>query len=346
LTGTGKHGRTVGEKGSSELPSFYCFTCKKAFGCDKAFQNHLFSKKHLQLDLTSNKTKSDDDGIPVITTNEKRTEKDALEPDNLLADSITKTDTKKAGVSIFDDDSDNDSEDDSWEEIAGCPIPVNCCLFCSHESHDMDSNMEHMSAEHSFFIPDAEYCANLEGLLEYLGEKVGEGLVCLWCNDKGKSFYTLESVQQHMQDKGHCKILHEGDTIFEYTDFYDYSSSYPDGADVNADEPFVPDVIHFNDNMQLVLPSGITLGHRSLKIYYKQYLRPSSQLMTRTSKSKQRLLASKFKAIGYGSTSLAEAQQKHRDQMVFKRVRDKYQLRLGMKGNKTKQMHFRAQVLI
>lgn len=76
-------------------------------------------------------------------------------------------------------------------------------------------------------------------------------------------------AQQHMRDKGHCKILFEGEAVFEYSDFYDYSSSYPEGEAGNADEPYQPEPIHFNENMQLVLPSGITLGHRALKIYYK-----------------------------------------------------------------------------
>jgi len=72
-----------------------------------------------------------------------------------------------------------------------------------------------------------------------------------------------------MRDKGHCKILHEGEAIFEFADFYDYSSSYPDGSDVNPDEAYQLETLHFNENMQLVLPSGVTLGHRALKIYYK-----------------------------------------------------------------------------
>ena len=54
------------------------------------------------------------------------------------------------------------------------------------------------------------------------GEKVGVGHVCLWCNEKGKAFHTTKSVQQHMLDKGHCKMLHDGDVIFEYADYYDY----------------------------------------------------------------------------------------------------------------------------
>ena len=54
------------------------------------------------------------------------------------------------------------------------------------------------------------------------GQKVGEGHVCLWCNEKGKAFHSTKSVQQHMMDKGHCKMMHDGDAVYEYADFYDY----------------------------------------------------------------------------------------------------------------------------
>ena len=34
--------------------------------------------------------------------------------------------------------------------------------------------------------------------------------MCLWCNEKGKRFSSVYAAQQHMLDKGHCKMLHEG----------------------------------------------------------------------------------------------------------------------------------------
>ncbi|MEQ2209886.1 hypothetical protein XENOCAPTIV_005374, partial [Xenoophorus captivus] len=70
-------------------------------------------------------------------------------------------------------------------------------------------NVAHMTTVHSFFIPDVEFLVNLKGLIRYLGEKVGAGNVCLWCNEKGRSFYSTEAVQSHMIDKSHCaKIGH------------------------------------------------------------------------------------------------------------------------------------------
>jgi len=54
------------------------------------------------------------------------------------------------------------------------------------------------------------------------GEKVGELHMCLWCGDKSKVYLETKAVQQHMVDKGHCKLLHEGDAFLEYTEFFDY----------------------------------------------------------------------------------------------------------------------------
>lgn len=64
------------------------------------------------------------------------------------------------------------------------------------------------------------------------------GFMCLWCNEKGRTFHSAEAARQHMIDKGHCKMIHEGVALAEYAEFYDYSSSYPDAErdDVNVDE--------------------------------------------------------------------------------------------------------------
>lgn len=61
--------------------------------------------------------------------------------------------------------------------------------------------------------------------------------MCIWCNDKGKTFHSADAARSHMLDKGHCKMLHEGLALAEYSDFYDYSSSYPDAEEAsNPDE--------------------------------------------------------------------------------------------------------------
>lgn len=121
-------------------------------------------------------------------------------------------------------------DSDEWNDETENPIAKNCCMFCGHESNDFVDNMKHMSVVHSFFVPDTEYIIDLEGLLMYLGAKISRDFICIWCNERGRTFYTLDAVRKHMTDKGHCKMLHEGLALAEYADFYDYSSSYPDNV--------------------------------------------------------------------------------------------------------------------
>lgn len=47
--------------------------------------------------------------------------------------------------------------------------------------------------------------------------------MCLWCSDKSKVFRSVKATQQHMVDKGHCMVLYDGDAVYEYADFYDYT---------------------------------------------------------------------------------------------------------------------------
>lgn len=59
--------------------------------------------------------------------------------------------------------------------------------------------------------------------------------MCLWCNEKGRTFHSAAAAKAHMTDKGHCKMIYEGVALAEYADFYDYSSSYPDANNEEAD---------------------------------------------------------------------------------------------------------------
>lgn len=63
-------------------------------------------------------------------------------------------------------------------------IPLTECFFCDHKSNTVEEKCEHMAKLHSFFIPDMEHCTDLEGLLKFLGIKLGVYHVCLWCSGK------------------------------------------------------------------------------------------------------------------------------------------------------------------
>uniref|UniRef100_A0A090X9P5 Putative ribosome bioproteinsis protein n=1 Tax=Ixodes ricinus TaxID=34613 RepID=A0A090X9P5_IXORI len=213
----------------------YCQECGKQFATRKSYENHAKSKKHQEA---------------VLKFHARDHEPEAAKSPPLPTD----------GKSNGDDGSDDDDSD--WESVdeEQDRIPPNCCLFCDHQSTNCESNVEHMTTAHSFFIPDAEYLVDLEGLLTYLGYKVGVGKACLWCRHQ-RSYGTLRAVQQHMADRGR---LQDGPRMaltasLEYADFYDYSPTLPGVLRrTPTNEVDVP--VLEGDGWQLVLPSGAVRG--------------------------------------------------------------------------------------
>uniref|UniRef100_A0A8C6T2N7 Cytoplasmic 60S subunit biogenesis factor ZNF622 n=1 Tax=Neogobius melanostomus TaxID=47308 RepID=A0A8C6T2N7_9GOBI len=228
-------------------------------------------------------------------------------------------------------------------------IPVTDCFFCSHHSRSLLKNVAHMTKVHSFFIPDIEFLVDLRGLIQYLGEKVGAGNVCLWCNDQGRSFYSTKAVQSHMTDKSHCKLNTEGDASLEFADFYDFRSSYPDRKeqdDMETDDSDLPDdkSLQFDEEtLQLTLPSGSVIGHRSLMKYYKQCFGAQRTVaLSHSHKAVGRVLH-QYRALGWAGNTGGPQQQ--RDMQYVQMMKSKWMLKMGMCHNSTKQKHFRAQVM-
>lgn len=193
------------------------------------------------------------------------------------------------------------TEDQLAEKLMGekisnrVDIPPEECLFCSKKHSDLDSNVDHMLKSHGFFIPEQKYLVDKAGLVKYLSEKIGLGNICIVCNYQGRS---LEAVRQHMLAKRHCRIPYEEeDERLEISDFYDFTSSYGEPAAVEAtgdaneedwedvdeegdeesDEEVFDDAV-YHDGVELHLPTGVKVGHRSMMKYYRQNLRPESEV--------------------------------------------------------------------
>lgn len=303
----------------------FCGCCNKQFQSKNAFENHLNSKKHKE-----NESRN--------ATKETRTEASVTQ----IAKEATAVEQNEADIDVFmqksesegDDDSEgwvtdhgSDDEDDSdFDESKG--IPVSSCLFCSFPSSSMENNLEHMSVRHGFFLPDAEYCKDIQGMLHYLGLKVGSGNLCLLCNEKGKRFHSVDACQKHMMDKGHCRVAHEGSDMLEFEDFYDYSSMYPEGEDDDK-------VTVTYDDYTLTLPSGAQVGHRSLMRYYRQRLKPvdneSKSMRQRDAVNK---VIGQYKALGWTGTTGSLAVQRAKDIRFMKSLDSKHWMKLGIQSNK------------
>jgi len=296
---------------------YYCNTCKKKFNSQNTFNTHLKSKKHVQISTPENA------GDYVVLSKEALTEKERLRAESMEKDSVSEIDSEIAE-----------------EEFEG--LGVNECLFCCHWSQNMEKNLKHMTNEHSFYIPDPEFMTDMAGFITYLGIKVGADNECIKCGDVGKQYRSIEAVQKHMIDKGHSIINSEGEAYLEYSDFYDFSTSYPDFEMIdNEDTPVKSDhKIWVDDEMMLVLPNGARVGHRSMKIYYKQNLSIEDRSVRNNSARIQ--LLRNYKAIGWYNGQQGKMKLKDEKRTIM--MRQKQTLRLNQKANKF-QTYFRPQVI-
>ena len=335
---------------ASEKHPSYCDICRKHFSTDNSYRNHLRSRKHR--DELKGRIVHEEESISALNQSNVEEITQHLLTDNVheqSTDSIPTTETATAqdqsSQTTVDqgrstDPAEDGGDEGEWEDYEG--LEVTECLFCSQQSGDVEANLDHMSIKHSFFLPDVEYISDLKGLIKYLGVKVGVDYLCLFCNERGKTFHSVEAVQKHMLDKGHARIFFEGDAPLEYADFYDYRSSYPD--DKEGDDELPDMSISINSNLELVLPSGGTVGHRTFKHYYRQNI-PSSNsqaLVSRNTSSINKIMA-KYRAIGYHGNSVEEIhKRKIKGEAFCSRMRKHKELGLGLKTNKL-QHHFRAQ---
>jgi len=139
---------------------------------------------------------------------------------------------------------DNDDDDDNVDLQEGqVAIPLKYSLFdhtgpfqCTRTAYT------YMAKKFNFKLPHMDFLIDLEGLLEYLGAKVGIGHVCIGCN---KRFETTHGCMQHMVSQNHTTFTLDilqagnadddefGDFVF---DFYDFSHNL-------AESTYTPDEI-------------------------------------------------------------------------------------------------------
>jgi len=328
-----------------------CQACSKSFSSDNAYGNHLKSKKHKEQaskPLPASKDVASCSKNKSSSSSKVKPKAGYMPPLESYEVNNNSDDNSDEWEDVEEDDEFDDEDDIVEDEEISEALPPTFCLFCPHESVCLEDNLRHMTKSHSFFIPDFQYVVDLEGYFIYLGAKVGDGKVCLKCNNHSRQFQSTRACQMHMTDKGHCLLDTEGDAMLEYSDFYDFSTSYPDhdgaGAVEDVDSELSAGMNNMrvdDDTMELILPSGARAGHRALNRYYKQNISPEE-----TRQKYRRLIAgydNQVRSLGLSSSLLTVATRKKIHARKVENVsRADHRLRLAVKANKM-QKFFRKQ---
>jgi len=305
---------------SRKAKSFACNACAKKFASQKAFDQHATSRRHL------------DKLQELITASEKvAAESKTSSAAGMRAPSEEETQVLKIEMQVA---LENAAHAEAEAEAAfqqrmeeATALLSTQCVFDSRELESTEKNLAYMAKHFGFFLPYVEYLTDIDGLLSYLGEKVGVGYACVCCD---RSFMSVSAVQAHMVAKSHCRMS-EDDELWmeEYAEWYDFGDEESESAGAGAWESVsgedaekylreiersggaesnalmivndAPD--HDTDAagetaVELVMASGRAAGHRSLQRYYKQNVRPSrpAHEVARV----QRVLA-QYQALGWHS---------------------------------------------
>jgi pre-60S factor REI1 len=223
-----------------------------------------------------------------------------------------------ASMDEEDEDEDGDDEAARWAEAD--TWDARRSLFDTRVAPTLEDNLEYMWKTYGFSIPDAEACADPEGLLRYLGAKLAVGRVPLYARGDDASarrFRSLHAVQRHMVDSGRCRMLYD-DNEEEYEEFYDYSRVEQEGEE-GGEEAAMEAEGGGGESGALVVSGGggrrgtkaapgegvvvassssakpLVLGTRALARYYKQRTRPDPAARESVAAA---LVVARYRALG------------------------------------------------
>ncbi|KAI8976821.1 non-SMC mitotic condensation complex subunit 1 [Pilobolus umbonatus] len=220
---------------------YECVICRKSYGSENGFSNHLLSRRHKELESLADKM-------------------------NLASPKITHSKVSP----LFSDAEDELTDTELHSDISTTEHHTkDSCLFCGQINGDFTTNLNHMVKEHGFFLPDVEYLEDAPGLVDYLGDKIDD-CICLYCNGRGRQWQSREAVRKHMLDKGHCKMAYDDsedpEELLRYYNFGTMSEQDFEAAIVDTTT---------NESDELILDSGNRVCHRKFMKYYKQKIRRS-----------------------------------------------------------------------
>ncbi|KAA8493678.1 Cytoplasmic 60S subunit biogenesis factor REI1-like 1 [Porphyridium purpureum] len=302
--------------------NFACAVCSKRFSSHAAYEQHVQSRRHV----------------------DKVHELKAAGKEEMLTD----TDHQLlSGLALAEEAAEEELET-RLEEAR--PFSACECVFDGHTSDSTEHNLAYMAKAFSFFLPYAEFVLDLEGILSYLGEKVGVGYACICCS---REFGSVYAAQAHMVAKSHCKFPPEDEEwMEEFGDWYAFEEEEQDGwEELSGDEAaramiaLEKQQAHdargtgasdgYEEAVELVLPNGKRVGNMAFKRYYDQKPKPGRSLVHQARLNK---VLAEYRALGW--------HEKPRNEVLevrakFERIQKKKSQQLGVKTYYTRKSSLR-----
>lgn len=192
----------------------------------------------------------------------------------------------------------NITEDGEAFEYEPCePLNLNDCFYCGTKFNSLDDNISHMLGNHGLYIPEIKYLSDKEGLIRLLSDTVVVDKVCLKCGFESKK---LIGIRQHIIAKGHACIPYESkEERNVFKKFYTFETDMDNGdgdemneedreededEDEDEDEEYTIATVD-STGVELALPNGFKLGHRSMSKYYRQNFPRSDRRMSEGEKT-------------------------------------------------------------
>lgn len=256
-------------------------------------------------------------------------------------------------ILVVDEEVAEDSDIDEMDDLDELLTSTHC-VFCGINNHEMEVNVRHMFSKHGLYIPERLFLVDLESLLAYISEHIVVQKVCMVCGFQGKN---LESIRQHVHSKGHCKIPYETrEERMLLAPFYDFSLSEEQESVEQTeskvtfdDSPVEVSVDDVNSNystvqvdptgVELTLPTGSRIGHRTMMRYYRQNIPETRELA-----EPQKTLAVADRRYASGVTAREVVKQEKQVQLLEQKQRNHYERRTkALRVNH--QPHFRDEIL-
>lgn len=256
-------------------------------------------------------------------------------------------------VLLVEDEQFEDSDIDQMEDLDEL-LPTTHCVYCGVNNHDIESNVRHSFSKHGLYIPERLFLVDLESLLTYLGEMIVVEKICMVCGFQGKN---LESIRQHVNSKGHCRIPYETKEerlllahLYDFTLSEEPETPHESPSKVKFDDSpvqILSDGINSNyttvnidpTGVELTLPTGSRIGHRSMMRYYRQNIPETRELS-----EPQKTLAMVDRRYAPGVTLREVVKQQQQVQTLERKQRNMYERR-HKPARINHQPHYRDEIL-